>query len=84
MCTTISSRIAFISKCLSVTGEVGNASKMNLVIQMIAGITLAGLAEGLALADRCGLQQSDILEVISMTSLKCPMISEKGKCKFQH
>ncbi|XP_073994857.1 nucleosome-destabilizing factor [Rhodnius prolixus] len=61
-------------------GEVGNASKMNLVIQMIAGITLAGLAEGLALADRCGLQQSDILEVISMTSLKCPMISEKGKC----
>jgi len=30
-------------------GEVGNASKMNLVLQMMSGVTLAGLAESLAL-----------------------------------
>ncbi|XP_018027687.1 putative oxidoreductase GLYR1 homolog, partial [Hyalella azteca] len=30
-------------------GEVGNATKMNLVLQVIAGVTLAGLAEGMAL-----------------------------------
>ena len=38
-------------------GEVGNATKMNLVLQTMMGVTLAGLAEGMALADRAGLQQ---------------------------
>lgn len=62
-----------------VTGEVGNASKMNLVLQLMAGVTLAGLAEGMALADRAGLQQKDVLEVLELTSLACPTILEKGK-----
>ncbi|GFG36930.1 hypothetical protein Cfor_12471 [Coptotermes formosanus] len=60
-------------------GEVGNASKMNLVLQLMAGVTLAGLAEGMALADRAGLQQKDVLEVLELTSLACPTILEKGK-----
>ncbi|XP_071452793.1 cytokine-like nuclear factor N-PAC [Hetaerina americana] len=61
-------------------GEVGNASKMNLVLQLMTGVTLAGLAEGMALADRAGLQQQDVLEVLELTSLACPTILEKGKC----
>ncbi|XP_066592547.1 cytokine-like nuclear factor N-PAC [Prorops nasuta] len=60
-------------------GEVGNASKMNLVLQLMAGVTLAGLAESMALADRAGLQQKDVLEVLELTSLACPAILEKGK-----
>lgn len=32
-------------------GEVGNASKMNLVLQMMAGVTMATLAEGLSLGN---------------------------------
>ena len=36
---------------------------MNLVLQLMSGVALAGLAEGMALADRAGLQQKDILEV---------------------
>ena len=36
--------------------------KITLVKTMI-GVTLAGLAEGMALADRAGLQQKDVLEV---------------------
>ena len=31
--------------------------------QTIMGVTLAGLAEGMALADRAGLQQKDVMEV---------------------
>lgn len=65
-----------------ITGEVGNASKMNLVLQLMAGVTLAGLAEGMALADRAGLQQKDVLEVLELTSLACPTILEKGKGKL--
>merc|ERR1739849_49989 len=58
---------------------VGNATKMNLVLQTMMGVTLAGLAEGMALADRAGLQQKDILEVLQLTGLACPMLIEKGK-----
>ncbi|XP_072757553.1 cytokine-like nuclear factor N-PAC [Anoplolepis gracilipes] len=60
-------------------GEVGNASKMNLVLQLMAGVTLAALAESMALADRAGLQQKDVLEVLELTSLACPAILDKGK-----
>ncbi len=60
-------------------GEVGNASKMNLVLELMAGVALAGLAEGMALADRAGLQQKDILEVLSLTGLNCPLLTEKSK-----
>lgn len=62
-----------------ISGEVGNASKMNLVLQLMAGVTLAGLAEGMALADRAGLQQKDVLEVMELTSLACPTILDKGR-----
>jgi len=60
-------------------GDVGNASRMNLVLQLMSGVALAGLAEGMALADRAGLQQKDILEVLALTGLACPMMVEKGK-----
>lgn len=59
-------------------GDVGNASKMYLVLQMIAGISLAGLAEGMALAERAGLQQKDVLEVLDITSMSSQMYMEKG------
>lgn len=65
-------------------GEVGNASKMNLVLQLMAGVTLAGLAESMALADRAGLQQKDVLEVLELTSLACPAILDKGKGIYYH
>lgn len=64
-------------------GEVGNASKMNLVLQLMSGVALAGLAEGMALADRAGLQQKDILEVLGLTGLACPLMIEKGKAVIE-
>ncbi|KAK9500855.1 hypothetical protein O3M35_002037 [Rhynocoris fuscipes] len=67
-------------------GEVGNATKMNLVIQMVCGTMLAGLAEGMALLDRFGLLQSDMLDVINLTPFKSKLIMEKGhlmkNCSF--
>lgn len=55
---------------------------MNLVLQMMNGVALAGLAEGLALADRAGLQQKDVMEVLGLTQLACPMLVDKGKGNF--
>lgn len=59
-------------------GNVGNATKMNLVLQMISGVMLAGIAEGLALADRAGLQQKDVLEVLELTSMSSDLVLQKG------
>ncbi|XP_021701587.1 putative oxidoreductase GLYR1 homolog isoform X1 [Aedes aegypti] len=59
-------------------GDVGNATKMNLVLQMISGVMLAGIAEGLALADRAGLQQKDVLEVLELTSMSSELVMQKG------
>jgi len=66
-------------------GEVGSASKMNLVLQLMMGVAIAGVAEGMALADRAGLQQRDVLEIFELTSLSCPLLMEKGKgLKLDH
>ena len=43
------------------------------------GVAIAGVAEGMALADRAGLQQRDVLEILELTSLSCPLLTEKGK-----
>lgn len=74
--------VILISSYVFETGEVGNASKMNLVLQLMQGITLAGLSEGMALADRAGLQQKDVLEILGLTSLACPALLHKGNCEY--
>merc|ERR1712071_98823 len=60
-------------------GEVGCATKMNLVLQLMMGVAVAGVAEGMALADRAGLQQKDVLEILELTNLSCPLLLDKGK-----
>lgn len=52
---------------------------MNLVLQLMMGVAVAGVAEGMALADRAGLQQRDVLEILELTTLSCPLLLEKGK-----
>ena len=52
---------------------------MSLILKLMSGVALAGMDEGMALADRAGLQQKDILEVLQLTGLSCPMLIEKGK-----
>lgn len=52
---------------------------MNLILHSIKAVTLAGLAEGMALADRAGVPQRDMMDVLGMTSLNCPLLINKGK-----
>lgn len=51
---------------------------MNLILHSIKAVALAGLAEGMALADRAGISQKNLLEILGMTSLKCSLLMEKG------
>ncbi|KAH8410076.1 hypothetical protein KR009_005608 [Drosophila setifemur] len=59
--------------------DVGNACKVNLILQTIQGVSLVGLAEALALADRFSISLNDIIDIFDLTSMKSPMLLAKGK-----
>lgn len=58
--------------------EIGAAVKMNLVLQTMAGVQLAAIAEAFVLADCFELQLRDILEIIGISNLNSNFIMEKG------
>lgn len=59
-------------------GEVGGGARMKLVVNMIMGINICALSEGLALGTKSGLEGSDILDVLKEGALNCPMYGLKG------
>ncbi len=59
-------------------GEVGQAARMKLIVNMVMGGMMTAFCEGLALAERSGLSQSDLREVLAIGALANPMFSIKG------
>ncbi|PRW60273.1 glyoxylate succinic semialdehyde reductase chloroplastic [Chlorella sorokiniana] len=59
-------------------GEVGAGANMKLVVNMIMGSMMVSYAEGLNLAKQAGLQQADLVEVIKLGAIACPMFALKG------
>ncbi|XP_072970202.1 glyoxylate/succinic semialdehyde reductase 1 [Typha angustifolia] len=59
-------------------GEVGNGAKMKLVVNMIMGSMMNALSEGLCLADRSGLSQQTLLDVLELGAVANPMFKLKG------
>ncbi|XP_030561807.1 putative oxidoreductase GLYR1 homolog isoform X2 [Drosophila novamexicana] len=68
-----------IAKNTFFLGNVGNACKVNLILQTILGVSLVGLAEALALADRFSISLNDIIDIFDLTSMKSPLLLAKGK-----
>jgi len=64
------------------SGEVGSATSMKLVINMLFGTMLAGLAETLALGEKVGLQQEQILEILSLLPISSKLNLAKGDGLF--
>jgi len=69
--------------CLMLTncgfvGELGCATKMKLVLNYVMGTTLAGLAEGMALAEKIGLNTAEMLNILSHTNVSSPFLRTKG------
>lgn len=67
-----------ISKKWFFLSEVGSAAKMKLVVNSIMGAQMAALAEGMALAERCELDQVTLLEILSLGALGSKMVNLKG------
>jgi len=59
-------------------GDVGAGARMKLVVNMVMGINICALSEGLAVGTEAGLQGKDILDVLSEGALNCPMYGLKG------
>lgn len=59
-------------------GEMGAGARMKLVVNMMMGINMVALAEGLALGQKAGLSGSDILDVIKDSAIASPMYGLKG------
>jgi len=74
---------AISSHAFFLGGNIGDASKMGLVISMIAGNLIGALAESMALADRAGLSNKDLLEILTLSPLNCPTLLTKAKAMIQ-
>jgi 3-hydroxyisobutyrate dehydrogenase-like beta-hydroxyacid dehydrogenase len=59
-------------------GEVGQAAKMKLVVNMIMGGMMTAFSEGLGLAHKSGLDQAELLDVLAAGALANPMFAIKG------
>ncbi|WCJ37315.1 glyoxylate reductase 2 [Euphorbia peplus] len=59
-------------------GEIGNGAKMKLVVNMIMGSMMNAFSEGLVLAERSGLNPSNLLDVLDLGAIANPMFRGKG------
>lgn len=59
-------------------GEVGQAARLKLVVNMIMGGMMAAFCEGLTLAERSGLDTGELLAVLDAGAMSNPMFRGKG------
>jgi 3-hydroxyisobutyrate dehydrogenase-like beta-hydroxyacid dehydrogenase len=64
-------------------GEVGQAARMKLVVNMVMGGMMTSFCEGLALGSKGGLESGDILDVLAAGALANPMFAGKGNLIVQ-
>lgn len=65
-------------------GEVGNGANMKLVVNMVMGTMMTTLGEGLTLAQKSGLSQEQLIEVLGLGVMANGMFSMKGPSMTQH
>lgn len=64
-------------------GEVGSGAHMKLVVNMVMGSMMVAFAEGLSLAEKSGLKQQDVIDIIGLGAIAAPMFALKGPLMTQ-
>lgn len=59
-------------------GEVGQGTRMKLVVNLVLGAMMEVLGEALALGGKCGLPGEQVLEVLAQGAMANPMFGVKG------
>jgi len=60
-------------------GKNGNAAAMKLVGNLIVALELEALAEGLVLAQKAGLDLSNVMEVVKVADFRSPLLVGNGR-----
>lgn len=67
-----------MSKAHYYLGQAGQGARMKLVLNLMMGQMMAGLCEGMALGQQCGLDGETILEIVAAGAMANPMFAIKG------
>ncbi|XP_076810641.1 uncharacterized protein LOC143453254 isoform X2 [Clavelina lepadiformis] len=59
-------------------GELGSGGNTKLIVNMLMGSFMASLAEGLSLAEKAGVDQYTLLDVLNLSDIACPLVKTKG------
>jgi len=60
-------------------GEVGNGTRMKLIVNQVMSTTLAALAEGIALSEALDISVGDLLDILDIGATGNPMFKLKGR-----
>ena len=59
-------------------GNAGQGAKVKLLVNMLMGANMTAFAESLALCEAAGLSVRDLLQVLDLGAIGCPMYQGKG------
>ena len=59
-------------------GAVGGGTRVKLAVNMIMGVMLSSLGEGLSLTKAAGVEAQLLLEVLDLGAMACPLFKLKG------
>ncbi|GIL77665.1 hypothetical protein Vretimale_6780 [Volvox reticuliferus] len=76
--TAVAAPLDVMGKAKFFLGREGAGANMKLVVNMVMGAMMTSFAEGLALADKVGLRQQDVIEVVGLGAIAAPMFALKG------
>jgi 3-hydroxyisobutyrate dehydrogenase-like beta-hydroxyacid dehydrogenase len=70
---------AKLGKLAVFLGEAGQGARMKVIVNMIMGSMMTALCEGLALAEKGGIDGGELLQVLGAGALANPMFAIKGQ-----
>jgi 3-hydroxyisobutyrate dehydrogenase-like beta-hydroxyacid dehydrogenase len=59
-------------------GDIGQGSKVKLIVNMVMGTMMSSFSEGIALSEKANLPVQEILSVIELSAISNPMFKTKG------
>jgi 3-hydroxyisobutyrate dehydrogenase-like beta-hydroxyacid dehydrogenase len=66
-------------RALHVCGGSGQGHRAKLIVNLVLGLNRLALAEGLGLADRCGMDTGQILEILETSGARSAVMQSKGR-----
>lgn len=73
-----------MGKARMLLGPAGAGANAKLVINTLLGTLAASLGEAMAVGEAAGLAPADLLQIVSLSAVACPMFALKGPAMAAH